>query len=130
VTIIHLIHFNIMAQYQLDSPHHPTATGEQAISGRSAFFDRYLPAAERAVEASNIDPPVTHFFSTNVTNLLPHNDIAWDVAAVRQFCSFAAYTTYQTSREYVEYAVPHREAALADWSLVACIGEGFPGGKV
>lgn len=127
VTVIHLMRFNAVANYPVTSPHHPTRTGQEQRSGREAFFDHYLPAAERAVVASAIPPPTTHFFSTSVTSLLPHSDIPWDVSAVRQFSSFAAYTAYQTSREYVEDAAPHRAAALADWTLVACIQGSFPG---
>jgi hypothetical protein len=127
VIVIHLMRFNAVANYPVTSPHHPTRLGQKQRSGREAFFDHYLPAAQRAVVASAISPPTTHFFSTSVTSLLPHNDIPWDVSAVRQFSSFAAYTKYQTSQVYVEEAAPHRAAALADWTLVACVESNFPG---
>lgn len=127
ITVIHLMRFNAVADYPMTSLHRPNATGAEQRSGRTAFFEHYLPAAERAVAASAIPPPTTHFFSTSVTNLLPHDDRSWDVAAVRHFSSFTAYAAYQTSRVYVEEAAPHRAAALADWSLVACVEGSFPG---
>lgn len=122
VTIIHMLRFNPMAVYPASS----ADASSEPISGSDAFFKRYVPAGNIALGEVGIQPAETRFFSKCVTNLLVHNDIPWDVVAVRKYETFADYAKYQTSKAYIENAVPHRDAALRDWSLVACIEEDFP----
>ncbi|KAM7213187.1 hypothetical protein V8F06_011443 [Rhypophila decipiens] len=121
VTVVHMIRFKATAVYPPSSPFASLVP----ITGRDAFFQRYIPAGEAAVEKVGIKPAETRFFSTTVTNLLPHNDIAWDLVAARQYASFADYARYQFSNEYTSEAVPHREAALEEWSLVTCVEEEY-----
>ena len=118
ITVIHLLRFNTTAIYPPSSPH----ASLEPISGRDVFFNRYMPAGSAALQEVGIAPAETLLFSTSVTNLLLHNDsIPWDLVAVRKFQSFKDYARYQTSGAYREKAIPHRDAALRDWSLVACV---------
>ena len=119
ITVIHMLRFTPTAIYPSSSPH---ASLERA-SGRDVFFKRYIPAAHAAAQEAGIAPAETCFFSTAVTNLLLHNDVPWDVVAVRKYRCFEDYATYQASEAYKENAMPHRDAALRDWSLVACVEE-------
>ena len=121
ITLIHMLRFNPTAIYPSSSPY----ASLEPISGRDAFYQRYVPAGNAAVLEVGIAAAETRFFSTSVTNLLLNHDVSWDVVAVRKYESFAAYARYQTSKAYTEMAVPHREAALKDWSLVACTEEEF-----
>jgi len=122
ITVFHMLRFNTTANYPPSSPH----VTLEPVSGREAFYQRYGPAGSVAAQEVGIKPAETRFFSTAVTNLLLHNDIPWDVVAVRRYESFADYARYQASKAYTETAVPHRDAALRDWSLVACVEEEPP----
>ena len=121
ITVIHMFRFNLTAIYPPSSPH----ASLERISGYDAFYQRYVPAANAAAQEVGITPAETRFYSTSVTNLLFYNDIPWDIVTARRYESFADYAKYQASKAYTEKAVPHRDAALKDWSLVACI-EGEP----
>jgi hypothetical protein len=122
ITVVHMLRFHLTAIYPPSSPYFTL----EPISGRNAFYQRYVPAGSAAAQEVGINPAETLFFSTSVTNLLLHNDIPWDAVAVRKYASFADYARYQASEAYVERAVPHRDAALRDWSLVVCIEEKSP----
>lgn len=122
VTVIHMLRFNPTAIYAPSSPH----ASLPPISGRDAFYQRYIPAGTAAAKEVGIKAGKSHFFSARVTNLLVHNDVPWDVVAVRTYESFGEYALYQASKEYTENAVPHRDAALLDWSLVACAEDEYP----
>ncbi|EXJ57875.1 uncharacterized protein A1O5_12433 [Cladophialophora psammophila CBS 110553] len=122
VTVIHMLRFNEQAIYPPSSPH----ASLEPTSGRDAFWKRYVPAGNTAAQKLGIKPAETLFFSDTVTNLLQHNDIPWDVVTARKYESFAVYARYQKSMEYSEWAAPHRDAALKDWSLVACIQGELP----
>ena len=122
VTVVHMLRFNPTAIYPLSS----TQVSLPPISGRDAFYQRYIPAGTTAAQEVGIKAGESRFFSTKVTNLLVDNDVPWDVVAVRTYESFAEYARYQASREYQENAVPHRNAALMDWSLVACVEDEYP----
>ncbi|KAH7369646.1 hypothetical protein BKA65DRAFT_544376 [Rhexocercosporidium sp. MPI-PUGE-AT-0058] len=117
VTVIHMLRFNATATYPPSSPH----ASLEPMTGREVFYQRYVPAGNVAVQEAGIMPAETRFFSASVINLLQHNDVPWDVITMRRYESFAEYARYQASKGYVENAVPHREAALLDWSLVACV---------
>jgi hypothetical protein len=122
VTVIHMLCFNSTAIYRPSSPY----ASLERVSGRDAFYQRYIPAGSAAAKEVGITPAETCFFSTSVTNLLLHNDKPWDMVAARKYESFADYARYQASKAYIERAAPHRDAALKDWSLVACIEEEPP----
>ncbi|OQU95787.1 hypothetical protein CLAIMM_01958 [Cladophialophora immunda] len=122
VTVVHMLRFNEQALYPPSSPH----ASLPPTSGRDAFWTRYVPAGNTAAQKLGVKPAETLFFSDTVTNLLRHNDTPWDVVTARRYESFAVYARYQTSREYSEGAAPHRDAALKDWSLVACIQGELP----
>lgn len=122
ITVIHMLRFNSTAIYPPSSPY----TSLERVSGRDAFYQRYAPAGAAAAREVGIKPAEARFFSASVTNLLLHNDIPWDIVTARKYESFADYARYQASTEYKERAVPHRDAALRDWSLVACIEEEPP----
>ena len=120
VTVIHMLRFTTTAIYPPSSLYKSL----EPLSGRDVFFNRYIPAGSAAAQATGIVPAETRFFSASVTNLLFHNDsIPWDVVAVRNNQTFKDYARYQASEAYKEKAMLHRDAALRDWSLVACVEE-------
>ena len=120
VTLIHMLHFNATAIYPPSSPY----ASLEPVSGRDVFFQRYMPAGSAAAQEVDIAPAETRLFSASVTNLLLHADsVPWDVVAVRRYQSFTDYARYQASEAYKQRAMPHRDAALRDWSLVACVEE-------
>ena len=116
VAVVHMLCFNETAIYPSNSPH----ASAKPTSGRDAFWERYVPAGNRVAEQLGVKPAETLFFSQSVANLLHHNYVNWDVVTVRKYESFAEYARYQKSREYLDQAAPHRDAALKNWSLVAC----------
>lgn len=119
VTVFHMLRFNSTAIYPPSSPYASLAP----VSGRDAFYQRYVTAGIAAAQEVGIKPAETRFFSTSVTNLLLHNGVPWDVIAIRKYESFGDYARYQASKAYTDMAVPHRDATLRDWSLVACVEE-------
>ena len=122
ITVFHMLRFHPTAIYSPSSPY----ASLEPVSGRDAFYQRYVPAGTAAAQGTGIKPAEARFFSASVTNLLTHNDVPWDIVTVRKYESFAEYARYQASKAYTETAVPHRDAALMDWSLVACIEEEPP----
>lgn len=116
VAVVHMLCFNEIATYPSTSPH----ASAKPISGRDAFWELYVPAGNRVAEQLGVKAAETLFFSNSVVNLLQHNDVKWDVVTVRKYESFAEYARYQKSKGYLEQAAPHRDAALKNWSLVAC----------
>ncbi|PVI02176.1 hypothetical protein DM02DRAFT_613140 [Periconia macrospinosa] len=122
ITVVHMLQFNDVAIYPESSPH----ASLDPVSGRDAFYHRYIPAGAAAAQEVGITPAETRFFLTTVVNLLPHNDVAWDVVAARRYQSFSDYARYQASEAYTKNAVPHRDAALKNWSLVACLDQDVP----
>jgi len=128
ITVVHMLQFHDVAKYPLSSPHDSTPHASlPPVSGRDAFYQRYMPAAAAAAQEVGITPAETRFFFTSVVNLLPHSgDVAWDVVAARRYQSFGEYARYQASEAYTTNAVPHRDAALKNWSLVACLEQDVP----
>ena len=122
VTVIHKLRFKPTAIYPPSSPY----ASLEPVSGHDAFYQRYVPAGNAAAQEVGITPGETRFYSAFVTILLLHNDIPLDVVTARKFENFASYARYQASKAYTEKAAPHRDAALRDWSLVACIEEEPP----
>lgn len=123
VTLIHMLRFHDIAIYPPSSPH----ASLESMTGRDAFYKRYVAAGNAAAQQVGITPAETKFCSASVTSLLLGlNDVPWDVVTARKFASFEEYARYQMSRSYQENAVPHRDAALKDWSLVALVEEEPP----
>ncbi|KAK3935977.1 hypothetical protein QBC46DRAFT_297112 [Diplogelasinospora grovesii] len=122
IVVIHMLRFNETAVYPPSSPH----ASLPPISGLDCFYKRYVPAGSAAAQEVRIAPATARFFSASVTNLLQHNDVPWDIVTARKYASFSDYARYQASDAYQERAVPHRDAALKDWSLVACVEEEPP----
>lgn len=123
VTLVHMLQFHDTATYPPSSPY----ASLEPMTGRDAFYKRYVVCGNAAAREVGITPAKTLFYSTSVTSLLfGHNDVLWDVITARKFSSFEEYARYQTSRAYVDNAIPHRDAALRDWSLVAFAEEEPP----
>lgn len=121
VTVIHKLRFNPTAIYDPSSPH----ASLPPISGRDAFYQRYIPNGVAAAKTAGIKAGESKYFSTRVTNLIEGGE-EWDVVAVRTYETFSEYARYQAGKEYQENAVPHRNAALANWALVACVEDDYP----
>ena len=132
ITVIHMLRFNSTTMYPPDSPFNNLPP----VSGRSAFYDRYVPAGNAAAREAGIAPAETRMYSSFVMNLLAGRDgegsdgnygeRQWDVVTARRYASFEDYARYQASGAYQELARPHRDAALRDWSLVCCVEEEPP----
>lgn len=110
LVMINLLRFREEARYtdELD---------RERCTGRTAYFERYVPAFSTAVEP----------FGT--TQLLFAGDVAarlvgpaaerWDAVAVVQYPNFAVFHSLMNDPTYLRLAEPHRDAALADWRLLA-----------
>ncbi|KAK0113905.1 hypothetical protein ONS95_014148 [Cadophora gregata] len=117
ITVLHLLHFHPVALYPASSPH----ASLPPISGRDAFYTRYVPAGILAAQECGITPGETKFFSGTVMSLLRDSETPWDVVTMRTYRSFEEYARYQASELYRENAVPHREAALKGWEVLVCV---------
>ena len=71
ITVIQMFRFNSTAIYPSSLPFAPL----EPISGRDAFSQHHVPAANAAAQRVSITPAETSFFSIPVTNLLLHNHI-------------------------------------------------------
>ena len=80
VTIIYMFRFKSTAVYPPSSPY----ASLESVSGREAFYQRYVPAGIAAAQEVDITPGETLFSSTSVTNLLSHNDIHSE--KIQEFC--------------------------------------------
>ena len=59
------------------------------------------------------------YFGSALAGLVAPPEESWDDVAVVEYPDFAAFRRVSESPEYQAVAYPHRQAALADWRLIA-----------
>ena len=108
VQMLNLLRYREQALYKVES-------GEPPCSGRTAYFERYLPAFRRL--ASDIAPK--RLFIGSVLKLVGPEGARWDDALIVEYSSYAAFRAVVGSDAYRNEAAPHRLAALDDARLFA-----------
>lgn len=107
--VVNLLKYRERALYPEGSPH-------AGISGREAYYARYLPAFASVNAGAEISP----IWVGNVAGLLTGSDgERWDDIAIVRYASFGAFVEAATSQAYVEQAEPHRLAAIENFRLIA-----------
>ena len=105
VVMLNLLRFRSRTTYEENS-------GFSDVSGAEAY-GRYRKAFHAVTQSLNI--PITVVYAGKpYTGLVP--DIGrWDMMALVQYPSFAAFRNVIESEAYIRTAQPHRLAALEDW---------------
>jgi uncharacterized protein (DUF1330 family) len=110
LVMINLLRFREQARY-------PGPTALEPCTGRTAYFDRYVPAFAKTVEPFGATELL--FAGDVVARLVGPRDELWDAVALVRYDSFAVFRRLVTDPAYLDQAEPHRNAALADWRLHA-----------
>ena len=120
IVVLNLLSFHETADYHEDD-------ADFGISGRAAYFERYLPAfgaiAAKSEETCSIHPS---FIGAVVTPLIAPEDEPWDVVALVEYPDFKAFLGVVESVEYRETAEPHRLAALRNLRLIVTATQPIP----
>lgn len=117
--MVNLLRYHPQAEYR-DRPDVTPCTG------REAYYQRYVPAfGQVAAELGLKD--VKPFWVGNVqAQLVAPAGEHWDDVAIVHYPSFAAFRQLTESPTYLAEADPHRQAALADWRLIATFQQDLP----
>jgi hypothetical protein len=112
VTMLNLLRYRPQAAYAQGSD-------LPAVSGREAYFTRYLPAFEVVARPHGAARPV--WLGHVAAHLVGPDGAAWDDVALVEYPSFEVFRSIVTSDAYATDAAPHREAALQDWLFLAAL---------
>ncbi|WP_221393658.1 hypothetical protein [Dyadobacter sp. NIV53] len=112
--MLNLLRFKTKAYYASEQDHAP-------CSGQEAYLSRYIPAFNKAAIAEDVADIQINFIGSVVGHLVSPTDEHWDIVALVEYPSFAAFRKISESRIYMEEAEHHRVAALEDWRLIATV---------
>jgi hypothetical protein len=113
-TMLNLLSFKSDADYGNNQDITP-------CSGQEAYMNRYVPAFRQAAVVENITDIQIIFIGSVVGHLVSPTDEHWDMIALVQCPSFAAFRKVSESLVYLEEAEHHRLASLEDWRLIATV---------
>jgi hypothetical protein len=111
-TMLNLLRFKAKAEYGKQQDLAP-------CSGQEAYLTRYIPAFNKIANAEGIVDIQINFIGSVLGHLVAPTDEHWDIIALVQYPSFAAFRKVSESPVYLEEAEHHRLAALEDWRLLA-----------
>jgi uncharacterized protein (DUF1330 family) len=109
VVMVNLLRFREEADYGPGGEHAP-------CTGRSAYFDRYVPAFRALAPAFGGTEPV--YLGTAHELLVGADDERWDTVALLRYPDLQTLKSFLTDERYLRGAAPHRVAALADWRFL------------
>ncbi|MET0695127.1 MAG: hypothetical protein ABWY56_14430 [Propionibacteriaceae bacterium] len=110
VTMLNLLRYRPQAEYGNGSTLPP-------VSGREAYFTRYLPAFDLVAKPYGLSRPV--WLGHVTSHLVAPDGAAWDDIALIEYPDFDIFRAIVTSDAYARNAHPHREAALQDWLFLS-----------
>lgn len=103
-----------------DTAAYPANSDTQPMTGREAYFQRYVPAFQAVAMEAGIEVKVAWLGTgAGVVAGLPHE--RWDQIAIVEYASFEDFVAIATSDPYHATAAEHRVAALEDLRLIATI---------
>ncbi|GAM91272.1 hypothetical protein ANO11243_093200 [Dothideomycetidae sp. 11243] len=93
----------------------------QGLDGKSLYMTGYVPAFNAVAERVAPGKVTVRFLSTSVIGLVSSSKPSgyWHAVALVAYPSFDAFKAITSDAEYIKSALPHRLAALDDWTLVA-----------
>jgi hypothetical protein len=112
VTMLNLLRYRPRAEYA-------DGTDLPAVSGREAYFTRYLPAFAVVARPHGASSPV--WLGHVTAHLVAPDGTAWDDVALIEYPTFEVFRSIVTSDAYAADARPHREAALQDWLFLSAV---------
>ena len=119
ITMLNMLRFKMQANYGDNKD-------EKSCSGMEAYLERYIPAFNKVVENEGIIGIQVTFIGAVKGLVAGPMDEKWDIIALVQYPSFAAFRKVSESSLYKAIAEPHRVAALEDFKLIATVhAEGF-----
>lgn len=110
VFMINLLRFREHADYGSHADHRP-------CSGAEAYFTRYIPAFNRVV--GRLGGSELVYGGTAIAQIVGPPTESWDAAGVVRYPDIDVFRRLIADPVYLETAVPHRVASLADWRLIA-----------
>ena len=111
-TMLNLLHFREQANYEHSEDIKP-------CSGQEAYLQHYIPAFNKAAEAEGVKGIQMVYIGKVAGTIVAPESEQWDVIALVQYPSFAAFRKVSESDIYLQEAEYHRLAALDDLRLIA-----------
>ena len=112
VMMLNLLRYKKKAAYSTDKHF-----GE--ITGREAYFERYVPAFNKVSAGVGIIGIKPFWVGNVLLNMVSPANEKWDDIAMVEYPDFAAFCNVVESDSYRAEAAYHRLAALEDWRLIA-----------
>jgi len=112
VTMLNLLRYRPQAAYA-------QGTDLPAVSGREAYFTRYLPAFEVVAGPHGAARPV--WLGHVAAHLVAPDGAAWDDVALVEDPSFEVFRSIVSSDAYATDVHPLREADRQDWLFLAAL---------
>lgn len=118
VVMVNLLRYHKEAQYPAGSEF-----ATPAISGMEAYQTRYVPTFRKlAIEAGGFEILYLGTPQATLVGAVGFNDKDvdvdnWDTFGFIKYPSIEVFKKLIESPEYVKTALPHRNAAIADWRL-------------
>lgn len=109
VVMLNLVRFRDEADYG-------PASEQAPCSGRTAYFERYVPAFRKIAPEYGGTTPV--YLGRAHELLVGAEGEQWDVVALVQYPDLAALKGIITDERYLRDAAPHRVAGVADWRFL------------
>ena len=91
----------------------------EPCSGREAYLQHYIPAFNKAAETEGVRGIQIIYLGSVAGGIVAPADERWDIIALVQYPSYAAFRKVSESFVYLQEAEYHREAALDDLRLIA-----------
>ena len=111
-TMVNLLRFRKQADYAHRHNIKP-------CSGQDAYLQHYVPAFNKAAEAEGVQGIQIVYIGKVAGAIVAPDSEQWDVIALVQYPSFAAFRKVSESDIYLQEAEYHRLAALDDLRLIA-----------
>jgi hypothetical protein len=114
VYMVNLLRYRPQATYKTSDA--ALAATLPAVSGREAYLTRYVPSIMPILQADGSEPILV---GSALAVFVGAEGEKWDDVGIVRYPSLEVFQKMATSERYARECLPHREAAIEDWRLLA-----------